>query len=199
MPSMTAFITRCYASALEGLRLIMVVALLGVSTFVQADASVRSAALIATQDGYVLNADFDLGLNPRLIDALQRGVSLYFSVEFNVGQSRWYWFDRVIATRRLQYRLAYHAITRSYRLSVGGLHRTFDTLDAAMMTMTRLRSWHVLTRSEIAEGAEYAAALRMRHEIELLPKPLVVTATGGREWNLATSWVRWKFSGEPLP
>src|SRR5690554_6011733 len=84
MPSMTAFITRCYASALEGLRLIMVVALLGVSTFVQADASVRSAALIATQDGYMLNADFDLGLNPRLIDALQRGVSLYFSVEFNV-------------------------------------------------------------------------------------------------------------------
>lgn len=196
---MTASITHCCASVFDRLRMLLLVAMLGLPALAQADASVRSAALIATEDGYVVNADFQLQLNPRLIDALQRGVSLYFSIELNVEQPRWYWFDRVVASRRLQYRLAYHAITRSYRLSFGGLHRTFDTLDAVMMTMTRVRNWHVLSHDQIEEGAEYTAALRMRHEIELLPKPLVVTATGGREWMLATPWVRWGFSGEPLP
>jgi len=196
---MTAFITRCCASTRERLCLLAALVVLGLPALALAEAAVRSAALIATEDGYVVNADFDLKLNPRLIDALQRGVSLYFSVEFDVEQPRWYWFDRVVARRRLQYRLAYHAITRSYRLSVGGLHRTFDTLDGAIRTMSRVRNWHVMSRDQVQEGATYTAALRMRHEIELLPKPLVVTATGGREWTLATPWLRWPFSGEPLP
>jgi len=164
-----------------------------------AEANVRVASLISTEDGYVVNADFELELNPRLIDALQRGVSLYFSVELNVEQPRWYWFDRTVVERRLQYRLVYHTITRSYRLSFGGLHRNFDSLAAALRTMTRVRNWHVMTHDMVQEQAVYRAALRMRHDIELLPKPLVVTATGGREWNLATPWLRWEFSGEPRP
>jgi hypothetical protein len=65
--------------------------------------------------------------------------------------------------------------------------------------MTRVRNWHVMTHDMVQEKAVYRAALRMRHEIELLPKPLVVTAPGGREWNLATPWLRWEFSGEPRP
>lgn len=197
---MTAFTTRCSASLLEALRALTVaLLLLCAPALVQADASVRLASLIATDDGYVVNADFDLELNPRLVDALQRGVSLYFSVELSVEQPRWYWFDRSVVERKLQYRLAYHTITRSYRLSFGGLHRNFDSLDAALRTMTRVRNWHVMTHDMVQEQAVYRAALRMRHEIELLPKPLVVTATGGREWNLATPWVRWEFSGEPRP
>jgi hypothetical protein len=164
-----------------------------------ADASVRSAAMIATDDGYVINADFDLKLNPRLVDALQRGISLYFSVELVIDQPRWYWFDRIVAERTLQYRVSYHAITRSYRLTVGGLHRTFDSLDGVMRTMTRVRGWYIMPVDALEAEAEYRAALRMRHEIDLLPKPLAVTATGGREWTLATPWVRWQFSGEPEP
>ena len=161
-----------------------------------ANASVRSAAMIATEDGYVINADFDFELNPRLVDALQRGVSLYFSVELQVEQPRWYWFDRVVVDRKLQYRLTYHAITRSYRLSVGGLHRTFDSLDGALRAMTRVRNWYVMPHSALSENVNYHAELRMRHQTELLPPPLTVTASGGREWSLATDWVRWDFSGE---
>jgi hypothetical protein len=166
---------------------------------VLAEAAVRSAAMIASEEGYVVNADFQLDLNPRLIDALQRGVSLHFSVELTVEQPRWYWVDRTVVESTLQYRLAYHAVTRSYRLSFGGLHRTFDSLDAALRTMTRVRNWYVMPYEAITQGAEYRASLRMRHQIELLPKLLVVTATGGREWTLATPWLRWQFSGEPRP
>lgn len=197
---MTASTTRCFASLLElGRALALVLLLVLPVSPVQAEAKVRSVAIVSVEDGYVINADFDVDLNPRLIDALQRGVSLYFTVELAVEQPRWYWFDRSVAERTLQYRLAYHAITRSYRLSVGGLHRSFDSLDTAMRTITRVRNWHVFNHDEIDPGASYRAALRLRHQTELLPKPLTVTASGGREWNLATSWVRWEFSGEPRP
>lgn len=197
---MTGFTTRCSAKLFDCLRVLALAAVFVCLPLpALADATVRSAAMIATDDGYVVNADFLLELNPRLVDALQRGVSLHFSVELTVEQPRWYWFDSTVVESMLQYRLAYHAVTRSYRVSFGGLHRTFDTLDAALLTMTRVRNWYVMPYDAITEGSEYRASLRMRHQIELLPKLLVVTATGGREWALATPWVRWQFSGEPRP
>lgn len=194
---MTAFITRCCASGAERLRRLLLALLLCVLPLTAlGEASVRSAAIISVEEGYVVNADFQLELNSRLVDAVQRGVSLYFTVELIVERPRRFWFDSVIAERRLQYRLSYHAVTRTYRLSIGNLHRSFDTLDAALRTMTRLRSWHVLNHDNLDPGADYRVALRMRHETEMLPKPLAVTATGSREWMLATQWVRWTFSAE---
>lgn len=197
---MTAFTTRCCARLRECLPALALAWLLAcASPGAHASAAVRSAAMIASEDGYVVNADFQIDLNPRLIDALQRGVSLHFTVELIVEEPRWLWFDSTVVESALQYRLAYHAVTRSYRLSFGGLHRTFDSLEAALRTMTRVRNWYVMPYEAITEGAEYRASLRMRHQIELLPKLLVVTATGGREWTLATPWLRWQFSGEPQP
>lgn len=197
---MTAFTTRCSGRVFDCLRVLtLAIVFVCLPEAAHADAKVRSAAMIASDEGYVVNADFQLRLNPRLVDALQRGVSLHFSVELTVEQPRWYWFDSTVVESSLQYRLVYHAVTRSYRLSFGGLHRTFDTLDAALLTMTRVRNWYVMPYDAITEGSEYRASLRLRHQTEMLPKLLVVTATGGREWNLATPWVRWTFSGEPRP
>lgn len=163
-----------------------------------ADASIRSASINAMDDGYTVNADFQLDLNPRLVDAVQRGVSLYFTVTFVVDQPRRFWFDSVIIERKLEYRLSYHPITRSYRLSLGSLHQNFDSLESALRTMRRLRNWYVMDQEDLLPEHEYRAALRMRHEVELLPKPLLVTATGGREWALSTSWLRWDFTPEAL-
>lgn len=194
---MTASTTRCCASVSRRVRLWVCAMLLAVMPlFAVADASVRSAAIIAVDDAYVVNADFQLLLNPRHVDAISRGVSLYFVVELLVEQPRRFWFDRVVAERRLQYRLSYHAITRSYRLTIGNLHRSFDTLDSALLTMSRVRSWPVLRADDLDQGSEYRASIRIRHEAEMLPRPLLVTAGGSREWALATEWARWSFSAE---
>src|SRR5690554_3819509 len=184
MPSMTASTTRPCAS---GARRRLLVALLCLPLLLCAapslsdDAAVRSAAIISTEDGYVVNADFRVPLAPRLIDTIMRGVSLYFNVELVIEQPRRWWFDRTVATRSLQFRLSYHPITRSYRLSIGALHRSYDTLEAAMRTMTRVRNWRVLSHDELDEGDEYRASLRFIHDVGMLPKPLVISATADRE------------------
>ena len=62
--------------------------------------AVKSAELRAEDDGYVLNAEFDLTLNPTLEEALQKGVPLYFLLEFEISRPRWYWLDEKVLSSR---------------------------------------------------------------------------------------------------
>lgn len=196
---MTASITRSCASAVEAFAArLLVVLLAALPHFASAAGEVRYVEIVRGEDGYVVNADIDFELNPRLIDAVSRGVSLHFTAEFVIERPRWYWLDEVIVERSLRYRLSYHAITRTYRLSIGSLHQSFDTLDAALRTMQRIRNWHIVAADVLEPGVSYNAALRLKHDTSMLPRPFQVTALGNRDWNLGTDWTRWTFlAGTP--
>lgn len=56
-----------------------------------AEAEIRNAALVLSDDTYVLNADIVAELTPLLADVVARGVSLYFVTEFELAAPRWYW------------------------------------------------------------------------------------------------------------
>lgn len=193
----------CCASRLErwlrGLVLGLLLALAGAAPAL-AENQIRSAEILSTEEGFVVNADIDLILNNRLEDAVRRGVSLYFVVECEVSRGRWYWFDEEVVQRTLNYRISYHAITRAYRLTIGSLHQNFDTLEEAFRTMLRIRNWNVAERGELRIGQSYNVALRMALDTTQLPKPFQVTAIGSKDWNLGTDWLRWTFLvGAPEP
>lgn len=153
---------------------------------------INHISLEGSDEGYALDADFDIELNPRLEDAINKGVALYFEVEFELTRKRWYWFDDSI-NRQLMLRLSYHALTRQYRISSGALYQSFSSLPEALRVLSRVRSWQVLERGETIAGADYQAALRMRLDVTQLPKPFQVNALTSREWNLASDWRRWPF------
>ncbi len=191
---MTASTSPSCASRIEALlRHCVLVALAAVALGAHAEGAIRSAEIIPGDEGYVLNADIELELNPRLVDAVSRGVSLYFTTELVIERPRWYWFDDVIVERSLDYRLSYHAITRSYRLSIGSIHQNFDSLDAAVRTMQRVRNWQVAEKGELTAGVSHEVALRFRLDTSQLPKPFQVTAIGSRDWNIGTDWMHWTF------
>jgi len=192
---MTVSTTPYFASVLERITrgLLLLVLLMLPAIVAVADSAVRYAEFVASEDGYVVNADIEIALNPRLVDAISRGVSLHFNAEFQIVRGRWYWFNEVVVERSLNYRLSYHAITRTYRLSIGNLHQSFDTLDSALRTMQRIRNWHILELDGLETGVSYNAALRMRHDTSMLPRPFQVTAFGSRDWNIGTDWMRWTF------
>ncbi|WP_079434531.1 DUF4390 domain-containing protein [Zoogloea sp. LCSB751] len=158
-----------------------------------ADAEIRNAALLPSDDLYVLNTDINAELTPLLADVVARGVSLYFTAEFELSAPRWYWMDEEIASKTLTYRLSYQSLTRQYRLTTGALHQNFGSLEEAMRTMLRIRNWGVADRNTLKVGKSYNAALRFRLDVGELPKPLQVSAFGRRDWNLATDWYRWTF------
>jgi Domain of unknown function (DUF4390) len=152
---------------------------------------ITDLSLQANDDGYALDADFDIDLNARLEEAINKGVALYFEVEFELTRKRWYWFDERPVSRQLTLRLSYHALTRQYRVSRGALHQSFSSLSDALRVLSRVRSWQVLERAEVGAGTDYQAALRMRLDITQLPKPFQVNALTSRDWNLASEWRRW--------
>jgi len=160
--------------------------------------SVTHAKIDLSEEGYVLNADFDFELNQRLIDALEHGVALHFVTELRVERPRWYWFDKQVVHRRLEYRLAYHAITRSYRLNIGSLHRNFNSLADAVSTMERIRNLHVASHGMFNPDDKYEVALRFFHNTALLPKPFQLSALTNGSWDLDTGWKKWQFKPEML-
>lgn len=145
---------------------------------------VEAAYLDVSDEGYLLNADFDVALNPTLEDAVNRGVSLVFAVELDVKRPRWYWLPERIASARREYRLSYSALTRQYRLSQGGLSQDFGTLDEAVGLMRRLRGWLVLKPGELQPGQSYQMELRFSLDVSRLPKPMQVEALTSRDWHL---------------
>lgn len=159
---------------------------------------VGRASLDASEEGYVLNADFEVKLTSRIAEALQSGVSLYFLAEFELVRPRWYWFDEKTVVSRLQYRLTYHALSRQYRLWTGTLHQPFATLEEALRVLGRVRSWVVLERDQLNPGQAYQAAVRMRLDQAQLPKPFQLTALTSRDWTLESDWKRFAFTpGRP--
>jgi len=161
---------------------------------------VTDARLGQTEDGIALAADFAFELNPRLAEVVTNGVPLYFVVEFELTRPRWYWFDEKAAAKRIQLRLSYHPLSRHYRLSTGVLQQNYPTLEEALNVLRRVRNWLVVERSASLADANYEAAVRMRLDVALLPKPFQLSAITNRELNLESSWKRFTFrppSGSP--
>jgi hypothetical protein len=136
----------------------------------------------------VLDADFDFELPWVLVDAVNRGVALYFVVDFELYRERWYWFDRRVVGQSLTYRLTYSPLTRQYRLARGTLALPFDTLEEALLTLRRIRGWKVLERGTLKPGEDYRAQLRMRLDTSQLPKPFQINVLTNRDWTLASDW-----------
>lgn len=139
-------------------------------------------------DALLLNATFEFELPQALEEAVQKGIALYFNIEFELFRKRWYWFDRKVASSTLTYRLSYSPLTRQYRLSRGGLSQSFESLDEALSLLKSVRNWRVAEKGALAAREEYDAQVRMRLDVTQLPKPFQVNAITSREWTLASDW-----------
>ncbi|MBX6392038.1 MAG: DUF4390 domain-containing protein [Burkholderiales bacterium] len=144
--------------------------------------------------GYTLSADFELSLSDRLQDVLSEGVPLYFIIEFECYRPRWYWFDASVAKKKHQVRLSFHALTRTYRLSTGALHQSFNSAKEAVEALGTVRGWHVLEAGDLEPNTSYEVALRMMLDVDQLPKPFQVSALTNRDWTLSSNWERWGFA-----
>lgn len=154
------------------------------------------ALLTSGDDGYVLSAEFAIDLGAHLEDAVQHGVTLNFVLEFTLSRRRWYWIDEHIAGHVVDYRLSYNALTRQYRLSVGGLHRGFATVEEALRTLGHVANLPVAERNAIKPGERYDAALRLALDKSQLPKPLQLDAIANRGWQVDAKVLRWQFVPE---
>ncbi|HYI87311.1 MAG TPA: DUF4390 domain-containing protein [Burkholderiales bacterium] len=164
-------------------------ALAGGGAFAQG-IDVRRPQVTIAEDHVLLQAQFDIVLTPTLEEVLNKGVPLYFLLEFELIRPRWYWLNERVLHVHQEYRLAYNALTRQYRLGVGNLHQNFPTLAEAMEVMSRVRR-RIDTDAPIPRRDTYLAGIRFRLDTSQLPKPFQLNAIIGREWNIGSDWYRW--------
>ena len=189
---MTAFFTRsCRKFSLLFVLVAFALAVFAPPAAAAEGIEVRHAALVRAEEGYFLEADFEIALNPTLEDALHKGVPLYFLLEFELIRPRWYWFNEKVFNTQQQYRLSYNALTRQYRIGVGALYHNFAAMSEALDFLTRVRRRQVLEPGVLVKGNTYSAGVRMRLDVSQLPKPFQLNALASRDWNLASEWYRW--------
>ena len=162
--------------------------------------SLRNVRLEASDDGYSLSADANINFNARLEEAVNKGVVLYFSADFELTRPRWYWLDEQVTRRSKTFQLSSHALmTRQYRLSTGALYQNYTTLDEALRAIAHLRNWQVLEKGEVKPGHSYVAALRLHLDLTQMPKTFQVGALANKDWTLTSDWLRWGFTAAEPP
>ena len=175
--------------------------------------SVESAQLEVRDDpepGLYLNAQFAFEPSPAIEDAVRRGIPVYFLIDFELVRTRWYWFNRILASATLVYRLSYSPLTRQFRrargelgdgrtdlpgvaevehlLSRGALTQPFDTLDEALAPVRNVRGWKVAGR-DVADARDHLLPrVRLRLDTTMLPKPFQVDSLTNHDWALASGW-----------
>jgi Domain of unknown function (DUF4390) len=155
---------------------------------------VKAAELRIEEGEVLLNAEFEFSLNPTLEDALEKGIPLYFALDFELKRARWYWLDEKVAQTTLVYRVSYNQLTRQYRVASGLLTQTFNSLEEVERFIGRITSRPVASSDALNKGAKYDAAVRLRLDVNQLPKPFQVNALASKEWTLTSDWHRWTFT-----
>lgn len=157
------------------------------------------------QDGRLsIDARFRVSLDSNHENALLSGVPLTFAVEFTLTQPRWYWAWRRVAdwfdpSARLDFKLSYHGLTRTYRVGVGTLYQSYDTLSEALRALGVVRDWRVAERGTVTRrlDSRFAGQLSMRLDTASLPKPLQLSLLGDAEWKLGSVPSTVEFSAQP--
>jgi hypothetical protein len=189
-----AFISRaCLAAGamLRGALALVLVLALWAPTAHAEGIEVTSATITPAEDGWNLDAAFDVQFSPRLEEAVNRGVPVYFIVEFELSRPRWYWFDEKPVQLSQTYKISYTPLLRQYRLTVGTVYQNFTRFEEVTRVLSRLRGWHVTDKGALKKDQVYQAAVRMRLDTAQLPKPFQLNAIASRDWNLASDWHRW--------
>jgi len=198
------FITRCWKSPLPSLLLgWLAAAVLGFSV-AQAQAQAPSSGaqqllrLERADDALWLSTQLDFELSPAVIDALHKGIPIYFVAEADVLRERWYWTNKKVATARRQFRLAYQPLTRQWRLNIVSgevveaelglsLNQNFDSWSEALNTVRRISRWKIADAAELAPDARHLVDFRFWLDLAQLPRPLQIGTLGQSDWSVALS------------
>lgn len=155
---------------------------------------VKQAELERVEGAWLLNANFGIELPPGLENALKKGVTLHFSVQFELTRSRWYWFDEKAVNALRQVRLSHQPLINQYRITAGGLALNASSLTEALRIAGTIGGWSVIEVSAIDSDKNYEAGLRMTLDLSKLPKPFQVDALNSRDWSLSGEWLRFPFN-----
>jgi hypothetical protein len=178
-----------------GVRVAILLAFILAAPMAQAEGiALKSAKVEAVEEGWQLDAEFDIQFSPRLEESVNRGVPLYFVLEFEMSRPRWYWFDEKPVRFSQTYKISYTPLLRQYRLSVGNVYQNFASFEEVTRVLSKLRGVAISDHNAIKKDSAYQASVRLRLDTAQLPKPFQLNAIASRDWSLSSDWQRWSLT-----
>ena len=148
-------------------------------------------------DGVYLSAVVQFELTPVVEDALAKGIAMFFVVEADFYQNRWYWTDRRVASATRTIRLAYQPLTRRWRVNIvtglinnsaglrATLNQNYETLTEALSAVQRLSRWKVADNAEFDSDVIYQLEFSFNLDLSQLPRPFQIGVAGQKDWNIS--------------
>lgn len=193
MQIMMAFTMRCFAKQFSLAFFALLLWLASPLAMAQSSLVGNAASLIpnANATGWDLQADFKIELPTRLTD-LARSTPLYFVLDWRMSRPRWYWRDQRLAQGQLYWRFSHNPLTLQWRvssgtspnISEGRFAQTFNSFDAALNNLRKIRRDSLVQSSELQANEKYELAVRLRLDTAQLPKPFQINAITNNDWAL---------------
>ena len=165
---------------------------------------VKKFELTSENDGLYVSAQINLALSTAMVDALNKGVPLYFLATAQVVKERWYWRDAVLVQNTRHMRLVYQPLTRRWRVNASAsplvtsglgvsLSQNFGSLDEALAAMGRFAHWNIASAEQLARLEGQNVQFSFELDSKQLPRPFLIGQAGNADWTLGTSLI------EPIP
>ncbi|WP_297809309.1 DUF4390 domain-containing protein [uncultured Methylophaga sp.] len=158
--------------------------------------SVNNPKVHQIGNGYVLSAQIDYPLTPRVIEALQNGVPITFFQELKLVESFpllgkfWQW-ETDLWQSRLYYELRYHALSEQYVLKSldTGAQQNFPHIDGALAALGQIEDLS-LPPEFTQQPDNLLLLIRSGLDLNALPTPMRPGAMLSSKWQLTSPWVR---------
>lgn len=199
-----AFITRLSKnSSPPPLLALLFTALLPLSAEADGIAVLRAQARLTEAGQLAVSSRFKTELPDQLKQALQQGVPLHFSLNYQLSSPTLaaykFRLGQIVGSEsQVPYKLSYHPLTNRYRISVGTFSTEYNNLDTALRGIGAISDWKILPPGTL----EYQQADGVRAEIKLslstskLPKPFQINAINSKSWQLDSGWQPLQISAE---
>ncbi|MEZ5562917.1 MAG: DUF4390 domain-containing protein [Gammaproteobacteria bacterium] len=159
----------------------------------ETDIVIRDVRTELKDQVWYLSARVDYQLNRQMLDALQNGIRLTFSLQVEVNQVRnWLPDSEVVALQR-EYELSWQPLSRGYLVRDTGndAQTAHSTLFAALHELGTISSLPLVDTSLLDPEARYEINLRTLLDQQRLPAPLRMLAFWNDDFSLESDWHQW--------
>ena len=161
----------------------------------RAEINTQYATMTRHADGvYALNADFRLSMPQQLQDAINHGTPVSFQVEFNINRPRWYWSNENLISTGREQRISFNSLTREYRVVSGSNQYRYNTLNEALLNVSRVSQWRVLWPTQYSSGEPLEGSVRIYLNTSKLARTYQLNSLTNQGWGLNSGWYTFNFT-----
>jgi len=142
---------------------------------------------------YLLDADLAYELDDGIMEALDNGIPVVFSISLVVEETSL--ISAELANVSLDYHIRFRPLTAFYEVTgPSGGQRSFVTRAALFAYLGELREVPLVDVAMLDKDASYRYRMKVELDIESLPLPMRPMAWFSPVWNLSSGWKEWPLS-----